>query len=47
NGADLILGHHSHTLQPIEYVTASDGRQVLCTYSLGNLLSGMARPVRP
>ena len=45
NGADLILGHHSHTIQPIEYVTAADGRSVLCTYSLGNLLSGMARPV--
>lgn len=45
NGADVILGHHSHTLQPIEWMTASDGREVLCIYSLGNLVSGMARPV--
>lgn len=45
NGADVILGHHSHTLQPIEWVKAADGREVLCIYSLGNLVSGMARPV--
>lgn len=45
NGADLILGHHSHAIQPIEWVHAADGREVLCAYSLGNLLSGMARPV--
>jgi len=45
SGADLILGHHSHTIQPIERITASDGREVICTYSLGNLVSGMARPV--
>jgi len=45
SGADIIIGHHSHTIQPIEIITASDGREVLCTYSLGNLVSGMARPV--
>lgn len=45
NGADIILGHHSHTIQPIEWVTAEDGREVLCIYSLGNLVSGMAAPV--
>lgn len=44
-GADIIIGHHSHTLQPIETVTAADGREILCVYSLGNLVSGMARPV--
>ena len=45
SGADIIIGHHSHTLQPIETVTAADGREILCVYSLGNLVSGMARPV--
>lgn len=45
SGADLILGHHSHTIQPIETITSADGRKVICTYSLGNLVSGMARPV--
>jgi len=44
NGADVILGHHSHTLQPLEWLETDRGR-TLCIYSLGNLLSGMARPV--
>lgn len=43
SGADVILGHHPHVLQPIEWITSSDGeRQTLCIYSLGNLISGMA-----
>ncbi len=33
NGADVILGHHSHTLQPIEYYNGS-----MIFYSLGNFL---------
>lgn len=41
-GADIILGTHSGTLQPVELLTAhrADGaaRQTLCAYSLGNLL---------
>lgn len=44
NGADVIIGHHSHTLQPIEWIETDRGR-TLCIYSLGNLVSGMARPV--
>ena len=43
-GADLILGHHSHTLQPLEWLDTDHG-PVLCVYSLGNFVSGMARPV--
>ena len=43
-GADVILGHHSHTLQPIEWLETDRGR-TLCIYSLGNFVSGMARPV--
>ena len=43
-GADLILGHHSHTLQPLEWLDTDRG-PVLCVYSLGNFVSGMARPV--
>lgn len=38
-GADIILGHHPHVLQPIESYTASDGRQCLIAYSLGNFIS--------
>lgn len=41
-GADVILGHHPHVLQPIVWLTASDGRQTLCAYSLGNFVSEMS-----
>ena len=43
-GADVILGHHSHTLQPIEWLDTDRGR-TLCIYSLGNFVSGMSNPV--
>ena len=43
-GADLILGHHSHTVQPIEWIK-TEKKDVLCIYSLGNFVSGMDRPV--
>lgn len=38
-GADLIIGGHSHTLQPVELFTAADGRDVPVYFSLGNFLS--------
>ena len=38
-GADLIIGGHTHTLQPVGTVTAEDGREVPVYYSLGNFLS--------
>lgn len=38
---DVVLGHHSHTLQPIEWKDRPDGGKTLVAYSLGNLLSGM------
>lgn len=40
NGADIILGHHPHVLQPPDWIETSDGRQVFVIYSLGNFLSG-------
>lgn len=40
-GADVIIGSHPHVIQPMEWLTAEDGRQVLCVYSLGNLVSMM------
>jgi poly-gamma-glutamate synthesis protein (capsule biosynthesis protein) len=39
-GADIILGHHPHVLQPIETCPAKDGRRGLVVYSLGNFISG-------
>ena len=44
NGADVILGHHPHCVQPIEWIETDSGR-TLCVYSLGNFVSGMARPM--
>ena len=41
NGVDVIIGHHSHTLQPIEWLDRPDGKKTLCAYSLGNLISTM------
>ncbi len=38
-GADVLLGHHPHVLQPIESYTARDGRIGLIAYSLGNFIS--------
>jgi hypothetical protein len=42
-GADAILGHHPHVLQPIEVYEASDGRACLVIYSLGNFISNQSR----
>ncbi|WP_066288351.1 CapA family protein [Bacillus sp. FJAT-29937] len=39
-GTDILFGHHPHVLQPMEWVTAQDGRKALIVYSLGNFLSG-------
>ncbi|MDP2312935.1 MAG: CapA family protein, partial [Pseudomonadota bacterium] len=40
-GIDVILGHHPHVLQPIEWVE-SGGRRGLVAFSLGNFLSGQS-----
>ncbi|MDN7246482.1 CapA family protein [Planococcus shenhongbingii] len=39
-GADLILGHHPHVLQPAEWIETTDGKRSFAIYSLGNFLSG-------
>lgn len=38
-GADVIIGHHPHVLQPVEWLTGENGKQILVAYSLGNFLS--------
>jgi len=43
-GVDLVLGHHSHTLQPMEWRTGKEGNKTLVVYSLGNLVSSMLNP---
>ena len=39
SGADVIIGHHTHCLQPIEWIEAADGGRTLCFFSLGNFTS--------
>lgn len=46
-GADVILGHHPHVLQPLERLESADGRPALVAYSLGNLVSNMAESWTP
>lgn len=45
-GADVILGHHAHVLQPIT-VDAHDGRPVVVAYGLGNALSNQGWSAGP
>lgn len=38
-GATAVIGQHPHVIQPIEKVTAADGREGFVAYSLGNYVS--------
>jgi poly-gamma-glutamate capsule biosynthesis protein CapA/YwtB (metallophosphatase superfamily) len=42
-GVDLIIGHHPHVLQPMEWITREDGNKTFVVYSLGNFLSGQVK----
>lgn len=42
-GVDIIAGAHSHAVQPVEWITAEDGRQVFVMYSLGNFISSLTQ----
>lgn len=39
-GADVIIGHHPHVLQPAQWITNSRGKKSFAIYSLGNFYSG-------
>ncbi|MBQ7599417.1 MAG: CapA family protein [Clostridia bacterium] len=45
NGAAVILGHHSHCLEPVEWIEGKDGNRTLCIFSLGNFACGQASPM--
>lgn len=38
---DLVIGHHPHIIQSLEWVEGVNGNQTLVAYSLGNFLSTM------
>jgi len=42
-GADVIMGHHSHTVQPVEWHEREDGSRGFIIYSLGNFLADQTR----
>lgn len=44
-GADLVIGHHPHTLQPMEMMEVG-GRSGLVAFSLGNFISNQDRMYR-
>ena len=39
-GVDIIIGHHPHVLQPMDWIERPDGSKTFVMYSLGNFLSG-------
>ncbi len=41
-GADAVIGHHPHVLQPIETYLTQDHRKTVIFYSLGNFLSNQS-----
>ena len=38
-GVDIIIGHHPHVLQPMDWIERVDGSRTFVMYSLGNFLS--------
>jgi poly-gamma-glutamate synthesis protein (capsule biosynthesis protein) len=46
-GADLVIGHHPHVLQPMAKIRRPGGGDMLVFYSLGNFSSAHVRPDKP
>ncbi len=49
-GVDIVIGSHPHVIQPIRSDTvynadSTEGRRVVCAYSLGNFISNQFHPV--
>lgn len=42
SGVDVIIGHHPHVIQPVEWLTGANGNKTLCVYSLGNFSAEQA-----
>ena len=40
-GVDVVIGMHSHSIQPMKWVENDEGHRTLLVYSLGNFVSGM------
>ncbi len=46
-GADLVVFHGQHVPAPVERIRASDGREVVIAFGIGNLVSDMGSHARP
>jgi poly-gamma-glutamate synthesis protein (capsule biosynthesis protein) len=46
-GADLVIGHHPHVLQPMAKIRRPGGGDMVVYYSLGNFSSAHVRPDKP
>lgn len=42
-GVDVVLGHHPHVIQPVEWLEGKNGNKMLCVYSLGNFMAEQDR----
>ncbi len=42
SGVDVIIGHHPHVIQPVEWIEGVNGNKTLCIYSLGNFAAEQA-----
>lgn len=42
-GVDVIVGMHSHCIQPMEWLESENGHKTLVTYSLGTIVSGIRK----
>ena len=42
-GVTLVIGHHPHVLEPVEWISGASGGETLVAYSLGNLISSQSR----
>lgn len=38
---DLVIGTHTHSIEPVEWLTGVNGNKTLVIYSLGNFIGGM------
>ncbi|MBQ7827509.1 MAG: CapA family protein [Clostridia bacterium] len=41
-GVDVIVGHHPHVIQPVQWIEGEGGNKTLCVYSLGNFMAEQA-----
>lgn len=39
NGADIVIGHGPHVLQPVKKLTGQNGRETIVWYSVGNFIN--------